>query len=67
MIAGQGLQRTTDGGQSFATVQGGQAQWTIVGFTTSLNGFAFDNSGSGQSQLWRSDDAGAHWHQVQFP
>jgi photosystem II stability/assembly factor-like uncharacterized protein len=66
VIAGQGLQRTADGGQTFATVENA-GQWTIVGFTTSLNGFAFDLTGTGQSQLWRTNDAGAHWYRVQFP
>jgi photosystem II stability/assembly factor-like uncharacterized protein len=67
VIGGQVLLRTTDGGQTFATVENMQAQWTIVGFTTQVNGFAFALRGSGQSELWRTDDAGAHWHQVQFP
>jgi photosystem II stability/assembly factor-like uncharacterized protein len=69
VIAGQGLQRTSDGGQTFATVQRSQTQWTIIGFTTSLNGFAFDDqsSSAGHPSLWRSNDAGAHWSQVQFP
>jgi photosystem II stability/assembly factor-like uncharacterized protein len=66
VIAGQGLIRTTDGGHTFATVQSSQSQWTVVGFTTPQDGFAFD-IGSAQSQLWRTDDAGAHWRQVTFP
>jgi photosystem II stability/assembly factor-like uncharacterized protein len=67
VIGGQVLLRTTDGGQTFATVENMQAQWTMVGFTTPANGFAFALTGSGQSELWRTDDAGAHWHQVRFP
>ncbi|HEY8675537.1 MAG TPA: hypothetical protein VIO13_06170 [Candidatus Dormibacteraeota bacterium] len=67
VIGGQGLLRTTDGGQTFATVENMQAQWTMVGFTTQVNGFAFALTGPGQSELWRTDDAGAHWHQVPFP
>ena len=67
VIGGQVLLRTTDGGQTFATVENRQAQWTMVGFTTQVNGFAFALTGSGQSELWRTDDAGAHWHQVPFP
>jgi photosystem II stability/assembly factor-like uncharacterized protein len=67
VIAGQTLIRTTDGGHTFATVEGIQSQWAIVGFTTQLNGFAFDIGGPGHSQLWRTDDAGASWHVVQFP
>ncbi len=66
VIAGQGLIRTTDGGHTFATVKSSQSQWTIVGFTTPQDGFAFD-IGSAQSQLWRTDDAGAHWRRVTFP
>jgi photosystem II stability/assembly factor-like uncharacterized protein len=69
VIAGQGLQRTSNGGQAFSTVQRSQAQWTIIGFTTSVNGFAVDNQGSaaGQPSLWRTNDAGAHWFEVPFP
>jgi photosystem II stability/assembly factor-like uncharacterized protein len=67
VIAGQTLARTTDGGQSFATVEGNQSQWAIVGFTTQQNGFAFNIGGAGRSELQRTDDAGAHWHQVTFP
>jgi photosystem II stability/assembly factor-like uncharacterized protein len=67
VIGAQALLRTTDGGQTFATVEGTQAQWTMVGFTTSVNGFAFALTGSRQSELWRTNDAGAHWYMVQFP
>ncbi len=67
VIGAQALFRTTDGGHTFATVENNQSQWTIVGFTTSVNGFAFALNGSGHSQLWRSNDAGAHWYAVQFP
>jgi photosystem II stability/assembly factor-like uncharacterized protein len=67
VIGAQELLRTTDGGQNFATVENNQSQWTIVGFTTSVNGFAFAVNSAGHSQLWRSNDAGAHWYMVQFP
>jgi photosystem II stability/assembly factor-like uncharacterized protein len=67
VIAGGSLQRTTDGGQTFTTVEGSQGQWTIVGFTTQVNGFAFDLTFAGQSELWRTNDAGATWYRVQFP
>jgi photosystem II stability/assembly factor-like uncharacterized protein len=63
VIAAQALFRTSDGGQTFATVEDNQTQWAIVGFTTSTNGFAFD----AQTALWRTNDAGAHWYRVQFP
>jgi photosystem II stability/assembly factor-like uncharacterized protein len=63
VVAAQALFRTTDGGQTFATVEDNQTQWAIVGFTTSTNGFAFD----AQTALWRTNDAGAHWYRVQFP
>jgi photosystem II stability/assembly factor-like uncharacterized protein len=63
VIGAQALLRTTDGGHSFATVESNQTQWRMVGFTTSLNGFAFDL----QPALWRTNDAGAHWYRVQFP
>ena len=67
VIAGATLARTTDGGHTFATVADSQFQWSIVGFTTGQNGFAFDNGGPGHSRLWRTDDAGAHWHVVLLP
>ncbi len=66
VIGAQALLRTTNGGQTFTTVENNQTQWTIIGFTTSVNGFAFDLAGSGHSQLWRTNDAGAHWYMVQF-
>lgn len=67
VIGAQALLRTSDGGQTFANVEDNQTQWRIVGFTTSTNGFAFDTETSSRFALWRTDDAGAHWHQVQFP
>ncbi len=67
VIGGATLIRTTDGGRTFATVESHQSQWTVVGFTTPQNGFAFDIDGAGASRLWRTDDSGAHWHQVTFP
>jgi hypothetical protein len=68
VIGAGSLQRTVDGGQTFATVEDNQTQWTIVGFTTSVNGFAFDHlQPYGQLALWRTNDAGAHWYQVKFP
>jgi hypothetical protein len=66
VIGGGTLQRTTNGGQTFTTVQGSQAQWTVVGFTTQVNGFAFALPSSGQFELWRTNDAGASWYRVQF-
>ena len=67
VIGAQTLLRTTDGGHTFATVESNQSQWTVVGFTTQVNGFAFALTGSSQFQLWRTNDAGAHWRQVTFP
>ncbi|HEX4580334.1 MAG TPA: hypothetical protein VH498_10085 [Candidatus Dormibacteraeota bacterium] len=67
VIGAQALFRTVDGGQTFATVEDNQTQWSMVGFTTSSNGFVFDVDASGQRALWRSNDAGAHWYRVQFP
>jgi photosystem II stability/assembly factor-like uncharacterized protein len=67
VIGGGTLQRTTDGGQSFTTVESSQGGWTMVGFTTPVNGFAFDLTFTSQNQLWRTNDAGATWYRVQFP
>lgn len=68
VIGGQGLLRTTNGGQTFTTVENSQTQWTVVGFTTSVNGFALEHTQPlGQLALWRTNDIGAHWHMVQFP
>ncbi len=67
VIGGGSLLRTTDSGQTFTTVEDNQTQWTVLGFTTAVNGFAFDLLTSGQTALWRTNDTGAHWYQVQFP
>lgn len=68
VIGAQALFRTVDGGQTYATVEGDQQQWSVIGFTTSSNGFVIDLETSGQQfALWRTNDAGAHWYRVQFP
>ncbi|MGH7721480.1 MAG: WD40/YVTN/BNR-like repeat-containing protein [Candidatus Dormibacteria bacterium] len=68
VIAGIGLQRTTDGGQTFTSVKNDQLSSTIVGFTSPVNGFAFSTHGpAGGEYLLRTNDAGAHWSQVAFP
>jgi photosystem II stability/assembly factor-like uncharacterized protein len=67
VIGAQALLRTVDGGHTFAPVEDNQTEWTVVGFTTSVNGFAFDLQPAGGSALWRTNDAGAHWYQVRFP
>jgi photosystem II stability/assembly factor-like uncharacterized protein len=67
VIGAVGLQRTVDGGQTVTTVESSQAQWTVVGFTTSVNGFAFEAQSSRGAALWRTNDAGAHWYHVLFP
>jgi photosystem II stability/assembly factor-like uncharacterized protein len=67
VIGAQALLGTVDGGQSFATLEDNQTQWSVVGFTTSVNGFVFDTESSNQRALWRTNDAGAHWYKVQFP
>jgi photosystem II stability/assembly factor-like uncharacterized protein len=67
VIGAQALLRTVDGGHTLSTVEDNRTQWKIVGFTTSINGFAFDNLGSGSFALWRTNDAGAHWSRLQFP
>lgn len=67
VIGAQALLRTINSGQTFATVEDNQTQWSVVGFTTAVNGFAFDTEASNQRALWRTNDAGAHWYRVQFP
>lgn len=67
VIGAQALLRTVDGGQTFTSMENNQGQWTIVGFTTQVNGFSFDITNAAQSELWRTNDAGAHWYSVQFP
>jgi photosystem II stability/assembly factor-like uncharacterized protein len=67
VIGGGTLQRTTNGGQTFTTVESSPAQWTMVGFTTQVNGFALALPSFGQGELWRTNDAGATWYRVQFP
>jgi hypothetical protein len=64
---GQSMVRSTDGGHTFTTVAGGNEQFSVVGFTTSANGFATGQPASGPAVLWRTNDAGAHWSRVQFP
>ena len=68
-VAGSGTQlvRSTDGGRSFRAVVTANPGWTVVGFTTSSNGFALDQQPSGGQALWRTNDAGATWHTVHFP
>ncbi len=67
VIGAQALFRTADGGKTYETVEDNQTPWSVVGFTTSSNGFVFDLGASGQRALWRTNDAGAHWYRVQFP
>jgi photosystem II stability/assembly factor-like uncharacterized protein len=67
VIGAQALFRTVDGGKTYGTVEDNQTQWSVVGFTTSNNGFVFDLEASGQRALWRTNDAGAHWYRVRFP
>jgi hypothetical protein len=70
VVAGISLQLTVDGGRSFRTVLANGDDWSVVGFTTAEAGFALSYPNSSYAQpngLWRTDDAGAQWHQVQFP
>lgn len=67
VIGAQALFRTVDAGKTYGTVEDNQTQWSVVGFTTSNNGFVFDLEASGQRALWRTNDGGAHWYRVLFP
>jgi hypothetical protein len=75
--AGLTLQLSVDGGQLFQQVVAQQQPrgvngpyWRIVGFTTAEDGFALSYPNRGPvppNGLWRTDDAGTQWHEVQFP
>jgi photosystem II stability/assembly factor-like uncharacterized protein len=65
LLAGPGLERTADGGRSWAQEVSSGAAWTLVGFTTARVGYALAGSGNAAS-LWRTDDAGSTWRQVSF-
>jgi hypothetical protein len=70
VMAGTRLLFTTDGGQNFQVALDNGDGWSVVGFTNSEDGFAFSYPNSSYAQpngLWRSDDAGAQWYEVQFP
>lgn len=73
--AGSILQFSVDGGQLFQPVAGqagvdNGTRWRTVGFTNSEDGFAFSYPNSlpvPPNGLWRTDDAGAQWYEVEFP
>ena len=71
MLAGTSLELTVDGGQSFRTVlHNGDDHWSIVGFTNPTDGFALSYPSASSAQpngLWRTDDAGASWYEVELP
>jgi hypothetical protein len=68
-LAGTRLLVSEDGGQTFQVALDNGDNWSIVGFTTSEAGFAFSYTGGAADTtgLWRTDDAGAQWSEVQFP
>lgn len=65
---GSPLLRTDDGGSKWTAVQAGlnaDGVWAPIGFTTSLVGYAFwQQTSSGQAQLWRTTTGGATWYRV---
>jgi hypothetical protein len=65
VVASTALVLSSDAGRTFQTVEDNGGGWSIVGFTTSEDGFAF--SLPAPTGLWRTDDGGATWYQVQFP
>jgi hypothetical protein len=71
VLAGTSLELTVDGGQSFRTVlHNGDDHWSIVGFTNPTDGFALSYPSASSAQpngLWRTDDAGASWYEVELP
>ncbi len=78
VVAGGSLLVTTDGGGTFRTLYDNGSDWSIVGFTTSEDGFALSSSGTPRvtdplgrlgppMTMWRTVDGGAAWYQLQFP
>ncbi|MGO8685677.1 MAG: hypothetical protein ACLQT7_00635 [Candidatus Dormibacteria bacterium] len=73
VLAGTSLEVTVDGGQSFQGVKslkGNGSDWSIVGFTTAEDGFAlsYPTSALGTPDgLWRTEDGGGSWYEVEFP
>ena len=78
VVAGGTLQLTADGGRTFRTLYDNGSDWSIVGFTTSEDGFALSSSGTQRvtdplgrlgppMSMWRTVDGGAAWYQLQFP
>jgi photosystem II stability/assembly factor-like uncharacterized protein len=66
LVDGGSLLRTSDAGKTYTVVADSGSRWSLVGFTTPVDGFALAVHGTATS-LWRSDDGGATWHQVMFP
>jgi len=78
VVAGDSLLLTTDGGSTFQTLYDNGSHWSIVGFTTSADGFAFSSSTTPEVTdpsgrlgpaltIWRTVDGGAAWYQLLFP
>jgi hypothetical protein len=70
VLAGASLQLTQNGGAGFQTVLDNGDAWSIVGFTTDEDGFAFSYPTSAlgtPDALWRTDDGGMQWYEVEFP
>jgi hypothetical protein len=70
VLAGTSLQLTVDAGQGFHAVVNNGDSWSIVGFTTDSDGFAFSYLSTAlgtPNGLWRTVDAGAQWYEVAFP
>lgn len=66
-LPGHPLLRTTDGGTSWTAVQAAPSTtgvWTVLGFTTSDNGYAFLTQNASVTDLWRTTDGGRTWSAV---
>lgn len=68
-LAGTELLVSDDGGRTYRVALDNGDSWSIVGFTTSEDGFALSSGGgvAGTTGLWRTVDAGADWYEVTFP
>jgi photosystem II stability/assembly factor-like uncharacterized protein len=69
LVGWQDLRRTSDAGRSWREVgptPKRDAWWGSITFSDKRHGFAIRTTAR-HSQLWRTHDAGAHWHLAHLP